>query len=174
MAEVYEKGKKYEGNRLKVEDIIKRAEVAQRKKDLFEDLYRDAYEFALPQRQLYGYWEGNSQGNKKMARVFDSTAISSTQRFANRLQSGIFPPQRKWARLEPGPDIPEDRRSQAQTILDIYGEKMFAVLKQSNFDIAIGEFLLDLAVGTAGMLVMPGDDVSPINFIPVSDVSPRL
>jgi hypothetical protein len=66
MAEVYEKGKKYEGNRLKVEDIIKRAEVAQRKKDLFEDLYRDAYEFALPQRQLYGYWEGNSQGNKKM------------------------------------------------------------------------------------------------------------
>jgi hypothetical protein len=167
MAEVYEKGKKYEGNRLKVEDIIKRAEVAQRKKDLFEDLYRDAYEFALPQRQLYGYWEGNSQGNKKMGRVFDSTAISSTQRFANRLQSGIFPPQRKWARLEPGPDIPEDRRSQAQTILDIYGEKMFAVLKQSNFDIAIGEFLLDLAVGTAGMLVMPGDDVSPINFIPV-------
>ena len=86
MAEVYEKGKKYEGNRLKVEDIIKRAEVAQRKKDLFEDLYRDAYEFALPQRQLYGYWEGNSQGNKKMGRVFDSTAISSTQRFANRLQ----------------------------------------------------------------------------------------
>lgn len=167
MAEVYEKGKGYQGNRLKVEDIIKRAEVAQRKKDLFEDLYRDAYEFALPQRQLYGYWEGNSVGNKKMARVFDSTAINSTQRFANRLQSGIFPPQRKWCRLEPGVDIPYDRRSQAQEILDLYGEKMFAVLKQSNFDIAMGEFLLDLAVGTACMLVQPGDDVQPINFIPV-------
>jgi len=167
MAETYEKQKGYQGNRLKVEDIIKRAEVAQRKKDLFEDLYRDAYEFALPQRQLYGYWEGNSVGNKKMARVFDSTAINSTQRFANRLQSGIFPPQRKWCRLEPGVDIPYDRRSQAQEILDLYGEKMFAVLKQSNFDIAMGEFLLDLAVGTACMLVQPGDDVQPINFIPV-------
>jgi len=167
MAEIYEKQKGYQGNRLKVEDIIKRAEVAQRKKDLFEDLYRDAYEFALPQRQLYGYWEGNSVGNKKMARVFDSTAINSTQRFANRLQSGIFPPQRKWCRLEPGVDIPYDRRSQAQEILDLYGEKMFAVLKQSNFDIAMGEFLLDLAVGTACMLVQPGDDVQPINFIPV-------
>ena len=166
MAE-YGKKQKYEGKRLKVEDIIKRAEVAQRKKDEFESLYRDAYEFALPQRQLYGYWEGNAQGAKKMARVFDSTAINSTQRFANRLQSGIFPPQRKWCRLEPGQDIPVDRRAEAMAILDAYNEKMFTVIKQSNFDIAIGEFLLDLAVGTAGMLVLPGDDVQPINFIPV-------
>lgn len=164
---MYESNKKYKGNRLKVEDIIKRAEVAQRKKDEFESLYRDAYEFALPQRQLYGYWEGQAQGAKKMARVFDSTAINSTQRFANRLQSGIFPPQRKWCRLEAGPDIPEDRRAQALAILDLYNDKMFTVIKQSNFDIAIGEFLLDLAVGTAGMLVLPGDDVQPINFIPV-------
>lgn len=158
---------KYEGKKLPVEEIVKRAEVAQRKKDLFEDLYRDCYEFALPQRQLYGYWEGNSVGNKKMTRVFDSTAINSTQRFANRLQSGIFPPQRKWCRLEPGQDIPLDRRTQAQAVLDVYNDTMFSVIKQSNFDIAIGEFLLDLSVGTACMLVLPGDDVQPINFIPV-------
>jgi hypothetical protein len=167
MAEMNEKPQRYQGKKLKPDELIRRAEVAQRKKDLFEDLYRDAYEFALPQRQLYGYWEGNSVGNKKMARVFDSTAINSTQRFANRLQSGIFPPQRKWSRLEPGLDIPQDKKTQAQAILDLYNEKMFSVIKQSNFDIAIGEFLLDLSVGTACMLVQPGDDVSPINFIPV-------
>lgn len=158
---------KYQGNKLSVQDIMKRAGVAQSKKDLFEDLYRDCYEFALPQRQLYGYWEGNSVGNKKMTRVFDATAISSTQRFANRMQSGIFPPQSKWCRLEPGQDIPSDRRVEAQAVLDVYNEKMFAVIKQSNFDIAIGEFLLDLCVGTAAMLIQPGDDVNPINFIPV-------
>jgi hypothetical protein len=158
---------KYQGNRLSVQDIIKRAGVAQSKKDLFEDLYRDCYEFALPQRQLYGYWEGNSVGNKKMTRVFDATAISSTQRFANRMQSGIFPPQSKWCRLDSGQDIPADRRIEAQAVLDVYNDKMFAVIKQSNFDIAIGEFLLDLCVGTAAMLIQPGDDVSPVNFIPV-------
>lgn len=167
MAEMTENKQRYKGKKMKPDELIRRAEVAQRKKDLFEDLYRDAYEFALPQRQLYGYWEGNSVGNKKMARVFDSTAINSTQRFANRLQSGIFPPQRKWSRLEPGLDIPQDKKTQAQSILDLYNEKMFSVIKQSNFDIAIGEFLLDLSVGTACMLVQPGDDVSPINFIPV-------
>ena len=155
------------GMRLTPDQILKRQDAAQKKKDEFQQLYQDAYEFALPQRQLYGVWEGSSTGSNKMTRVFDSTAINSTQRFANRLQSVVFPPQRKWARLEPGPAIPEDRKAQAQAVLDAYGEKMFSVLRQSNFDIAIGEFLLDLAVGTAAMMVQPGDDVSPINFVPV-------
>lgn len=171
MAEMsYMKGtrrKVYQGKKMPTDEILRRAEKAQRDKDLFESLYTDAYEFALPQRQLYGYYDGNSKGAKKMTRVFDSTAINSTQRFANRLQSGIFPPQRKWCRLEPGTDVPVGQRDQAQAIMDVYMEKMFAVIKQSNFDIAIGEFLLDLAVGTACMMVQPGDDISPINFTPV-------
>jgi hypothetical protein len=154
--------------RLSPEDVLKRHDLALRRKDDFRDLYEDAYEFALPQRNLYdGYYDGKVGGSKKMQRVFDSTAINSTQRFANRLQSGIFPPQRKWCRLEPGPNIPEDRKAEAQAALDEYNERLFATLKQSNFDIAMGEFLLDLAVGTAVMMVQPGDDTSPINFIPV-------
>lgn len=154
--------------RLSAEDVLKRHDKALTKKEDFRSLYEECYEFALPQRNLYdGYYEGKVGGQKKMNRVFDSTAINSTQRFANRMQSGIFPPQRKWCRLEPGPDIPEDRKEEAQAALDIYSDKLFASLKQSNFDIAIGEFLLDLSVGTAVMMVQPGDDVNPLNFIPV-------
>ena len=44
---------------------------------------------------------------------------------------------------------------------------MFTILRQSNFDLAIGEFLLDLCVGTAVMLIQPGDDINPIQFTPV-------
>jgi hypothetical protein len=154
--------------KLSPEDILKRHDKALTKKEDFRALYEDAYEFALPQRNLYdGYYEGKVGGQKKMNRVFDATAINSAQRFANRMQSGIFPPQKKWCRLEPGPSIPEERKAEAQGALDIYTEKMFATLKQSNFDIAIGEFLLDLSVGTGVMMVQPGDDVNPINFIPV-------
>ena len=155
------------GMRLTPEQILKRQVAAQSKKDEFQQLYQDAYEFALPQRQLYGVWEGGATGSKKMQRVFDSTAINSTQRFANRLQSVVFPPQRKWAKLEAGSDIPADRKQQAQAVLEVYQDKMFTMLNQSNFDIAMGEFLLDLAVGTACMMVQPGDDVQPLNFIPV-------
>ena len=154
--------------RLSAEDVLKRHEKALIKKEDFRNLYEEAYEFALPQRNLYdGHYDGKVGGTKKMNRVFDSTAINSTQRFANRMQSGIFPPQRKWCRLEPGPDIPEDRKAEAQAALDIYNERLFSTLKQSNFDIAIGEFLLDLSVGTAVMMVQPGDEINPINFIPV-------
>ena len=155
------------GMRLTPDQILKRQAAAQSKKDEFQQLYQDAYEFALPQRQLYGVWEGGATGSKKMQRVFDSTAINSTQRFANRLQSVVFPPQRKWAKLEAGSDIPPERRQQAQAVLEVYQDKMFTMLNQSNFDIAMGEFLLDLAVGTACMMVQPGDDVQPLNFIPV-------
>jgi len=154
--------------KLTVEQLLKRHQLAQTRKENFRDLYEDAYEFALPQRNLYdGYYEGKVGGRRKMNRVFDSTAINSTQRFANRMQSGIFPPQRKWCKLEPGSDVPNERKIEVQQALDIYNEKMFAVLKQSNFDIAIGEFLLDLSVGTAVMLIQPGDAINPINFIPV-------
>jgi hypothetical protein len=156
------------GIRLKPEQIIARQQQAQTRKDEFQQIYQEAYEFALPQRQLYGVWEGGSTGTKKMQRVFDSTAISSTQRFANKLQSVVFPPQRKWSKLEPGSSIQDrNQRDQLQGVLDAYNEIAFASLKQSNFDIAIGEFLLDLAVGTACMMVQPGDDVSPLNFVPV-------
>jgi hypothetical protein len=154
--------------RLKPEDIIKRHEIALTKKEEFRSLYDEAYEFALPQRNLYdGHYDGKVGGSKKMNRIFDATAINSTQRFANRMQSGIFPPQTKWCKLEPGPDIPDDRKAEAQSALEVYNERMFSTIKQSNFDIAIGEFLLDLCVGTAVMMVQPGDDVNPINFIPV-------
>lgn len=152
-----------------VEDILKRHDIAQRRKDNWRQIYEDCYEFGLPQRNLYdGYYEGGgSPGQNKMVRVFDSTAINATQRFANRIQSGLFPPYAPWCRLEPGPEIPEERRLEAQMALDMYSDTMFSLLRQSNFDLAMGEFLLDLSVGTAVMLVQPGDDMSPIRFTAV-------
>ena len=102
-----------------------------------------------------------------MNMVFDSTAIHSTQRFANRIQSGLFPPYKKWCRLEPGNDIPADRKAEVQQAFDLYLDKMFGVLRQSNFDLAMSEFLLDLCVGTATMLIQPGDDVKSVKFTPV-------
>ena len=80
-------------------------------KDEWRSIYEDAYRYVLPNRNLYdGNYESSSPKTDKMSRVYDSTAIHSTQRFANRLQSGVFPPQRQWCRLVPGEEIPEERR----------------------------------------------------------------
>ena len=154
--------------RLNANQVADRSSKAFARKDLWRSRYEDCYRYALPQRNLYdGYYEGSIPGQNKMNMVFDSTAIHSTQRFANRIQSGLFPPYKKWCRLEPGDDIPPERRAEVQQALDIYLEKFFTVLRQSNFDLAIGEFLLDLCVGTAVMLVQEGDDTAPITFTSV-------
>jgi len=151
-----------------VEEIKKRYKIANTHKEQWRSIYEEAYEYALPMRNLYdGYYEGDVPGQNKMKRVFDSTAIHSTARFANRIQSSLFPPQRPWCRLQPGNEIPEQRKIEVQQVLDLYTEKMFGVMSQSGFDLAMGEFLLDLAVGTAVMLIQPGDEVTPIRYTAV-------
>ena len=150
---------------LEVREVKRRYKKAQTHKEQWRSIYEEAYEYALPMRNLYdGYYEGDVPGQNKMKRVFDSTAIHSTARFANRIQSSLFPPQRSWCRLEPGNEIPADRKVEAQQALDFYSQRMFAIMNQSGFDLAMGEFLLDLAVGTAVMLIQPGDDITPIRY----------
>jgi hypothetical protein len=78
--------------RLSAEDVLKRHDKALTKKEDFRSLYEECYEFALPQRNLYdGYYEGKVGGQKKMNRVFDSTAINSTQRLLIVCNLAIFP-----------------------------------------------------------------------------------
>lgn len=154
--------------RMTAQEILKRQEKADARKEEWRTIYEECYEFALPQRNLYsGYYEGKTAGKNKMARVFDATAINATQRFANRIQSALFPPYRAWCTLTPGNEIPEDRRAEIRQALEIYNEKMFDVIRQTNFDLAMSEFLLDLCVGTAVMLIQPGDEDAPVRFIPV-------
>ena len=154
--------------RLPTHTLMARFKKAMAHKDEWRSIYEDAYRYVLPNRNLYdGNYESSSPKTDKMSRVYDSTAIHSTQRFANRLQSGVFPPQRQWCRLVPGEEIPEERRIEVQRILDGYADKMFDVMRQSNFDMAMGEFLLELAIGTAVMLVQPGDEVQPIRYTAV-------
>ena len=159
---------------LSTQEIKKRYKKCHAHKEQWRSIYEEAYEYALPMRNMFdGYAESGTPGQNKMKRVFDSTAIHSTARFANRIQSSLFPPQRPWCRLQPGNEIPEEQKIEAQQVLDFYTEKMFAVMMQSGFDLAMGEFLLDLAVGTSVMLIQPGDELHPIRYtaIPAYHVS---
>ena len=79
----------------------------------------------------------------------------------------MFPPMRQWCRLEPGSAVPEQDRDRAQEIFDAYNDIMFDQLRQTSFDLAMGEFLLDLCVGTAVMMITPGDEVTPVRFLAV-------
>ncbi len=151
--------------KLPIDQVIKRASIADDRKEQWRNIFEECYEFSMPQRNLYGgYYEGRVPGQNKMDRVFDSTAINSVQRFANRLQSNLFPPYRNWCRLESGNSIPPEQQEKLGLALDMYGETLFSVIRQTNFDLAMSEFLLDLCVGTGVMLIQRGTDDVPVTF----------
>lgn len=155
--------------RLEPDKIAKRSANAWKIKDQWRDLRTSAYELALPMRNPYhSGGDGRtkqSPGIRKMNRVFDSTLMVMTTRLANRLQTELTPPFQKWAKLVPGAFIPDKNKAEVQKKLDGLNDAMFAALHVSNFDTAINEFYLDLAVGTGVMMVMPGNDEMPVRYI---------
>jgi hypothetical protein len=163
-----------------VRTLMKRRDQAWQIKQEWRDLHADAYEYALPQRNLFKTGQDTSSqhpagshravpgGQKKVDRVFDSTAVTSTINFANRIQSDLMPPFQRWASLQAGPMVPEDVKDEVNARLEQVTKTMFAVIHASNFDTAINETLLDLAIGTGGMLILEGPTPDqPVMYIPV-------
>jgi len=156
---------------LTVEQTIIRGNSADQEKQNWVSQYRDAYEFGIPMRNLYSTFQ---PGADKMVRVFNSTPIISTQKFASRLQANLTPPNQFWLDFLPGTEIREEDKDQSQLILQDVQKKFFGVIENSNFDTVITEYYLDLAVGTAAMLVMDGDDENPVIFTAVPNAQISL
>lgn len=147
-----------------IEALIARKQRAEGVKQHWQALLTDVFDYAMPDRQLF---TRTNQGQRKDFRVYDSTAVRSTMAFANRIQSDLMPPFQRWLTLTVGPTVPEQLRDQGNRLLEGINDRLFAVIQQSNFDTAINEFLLDLAAGTAAMLVLEGDESTLLHFIPV-------
>ena len=77
--------------KLTVKQVLKRADKADTKKAQWRSIYEEAYEYGLPQRNLYGGgYENNVPETNKSSKVYDSTAVNSVQRFGNRIQSALW------------------------------------------------------------------------------------
>jgi hypothetical protein len=137
-----------------IEAVLRRAEKARVKRNAFAALMRDVYAFAMPERDG---WTSYGYGQDRHVAVYDSTATTATARFANRLQSALFPPQQRWARLALPPEL--DAAPEAQPLQVDFAaatEKLFAHIGASNFDLAANEWAQELAAGTACMLIENG------------------
>jgi hypothetical protein len=127
----------------------------------FEPLYNDCYEYALPQR---GSFYATTPGERLDDKIFDATAVISTQEFASRLQAGIVPNYARWADLLAGSEIPAEERESVNNDLDEVTEYVFEIIHASNFAQEVHESFLDLAVGTAVLAVDEGDAMNPVIF----------
>lgn len=155
-----------------VSKLIDRAEDAWSRKQLWEDELEDVYEYAMPNRNRY---DDDSPGSSKTEKLYDSTAIQSTQSFASKLQNKLTPPFEDWFSLKMGPllerMLPEESKKKRQVSLQL--DKITNMVNQifnlGSFNQAVHEFYLDLATGQAGMLVQPGRSMDrPVKFTAVN------
>jgi len=127
----------------------------------FEDLYDEIFEYCLPQRQGF---KNYTPGQRRDDKIFDETAVVGVQEFASRLQSGLVPNFARWADFVAGSEVPDTEADEVNNKLDKVTEYIFEVLQTSNFAQEIHECFIDLALGTAVLLVTEGDAVNPIRF----------
>ncbi len=153
-------------DRLPVESVLKRSRRAWKVRGEWDSTLRDAYDLALPMRNLFNE---SGAGALKMDKVFDSTLMRGLVRFANKMQSQITPPFQKWANFTPGTNTRPDtdaylkRKRELDVIRDVVFSKMFV----SNFDTAIHEGYLDLGIGTLAILHLQGTQENPFRYVPV-------
>lgn len=139
-----------------VEDLLERVKTARNAHRHFEALMRDVYQLAMPDRDGWGSY---GLGADRHAQVFDSTAIVSASRFANRLQQALFPPGQRWMQLELPPEIPVEGNPDAQALavdLEAATDLFFRHIAASNFDAAVNEWAHDLGAGAGVLLVENG------------------
>lgn len=148
----------------RAKEILKRFEKAKGRKALWEELYRDAQEYAAPHRETF-YEQTPGQPKDGAQKVFDSTAQDAVMSGVSNLHSSLTPPMKRWIELKAGVALKGDK--QLDESLKAITEVLFSHLHNSNFDTQLVESYHDVFFGTAALLVFEGTEDKPFNFVNV-------
>ena len=152
-----------------VSALLKRFKVAKQHRTSWEQHWKECYEYALPQREVFNT---HAEGAKKNTKIYDSTALIATQRFASRLQSTLVPPFKKWAKLSAVSNVHKEFEHRINRGLEEMTDILFGYINQSNLATEAHEAFLDLAVGTGALLLDEGegDDLLKFTAVPLKEL----
>jgi hypothetical protein len=144
-------------------DLKEREKKAFDRQSFWHSTLDDVYEFFLPNRNLF---ESSTVGQKKMERIFDSTALEAIQQGASKLQENIAPIWSRWATFAPSDQTLQllaegDYGVTEQEIKDNLEKQaiiVFDYLNRSNFATQFYEHALDLLVGTGTLRIDENQD----------------
>lgn len=154
------------------EALLKSAAKTFETRDLNRSVFEDAYELLMPYRNTFS---GAPNVLRKPTKQFDSSGQISAANFVNSMQSGLTPVFTRWAMLQAGPGIPEDKKQAVNASLEKITEQVFAYLNTSNFATASAEMYFEWGMGTGVMWCHEGDARQPLNFVatPISQMGLR-
>lgn len=156
----------------RVQTLMRRFQAAKSRRSQWEPLWKDAYEYALPQRNGFS---NSAEGSQKMDKLFDGTALDATEQLAASLLSNLTPPWSQWFGLKPGPDLSEAQAESLSPLLEQAAKTIQAHFERSNFIVEIHQCYLDLVVG--GTAALQFEEAAPGSFsafkftaIPLSEI----
>lgn len=128
-------------------------------------IYQEAYDYAIPMRRPSGGVNGRP---RQPDRLFDMTAPMSAMYFAGNLQRDLFPAGQPTFELETGPIAAAALSAAERTAFDRELSRTSALIHPfflaGDWDTAIHEMCVDLAVGTGCILPVKGDASNPVMF----------
>lgn len=135
---------------------------AKEKTSRWHSIIRECYDYCIPNRNNVNLQDRS--GQERMQKVVDGTAVEAMYGFANELQSSLIPSGMPWVKMKPGIATRPEDFSEASDSLDFWSSIIFEDIRNSNFDSAAHESLLDVGVGTGAIKVVGGDSKQRLIF----------
>jgi hypothetical protein len=142
---------------MKPEDLVKRLSTLKDLRSTWEEHWQDVGNFVYPRRRDF-ITMTKTKGEKRMSKVFDSTAIHANELLAAAIHGMLTNPATRWFRLAPVNADPANTqiRQWIEDVLDI----MYSVFNspQAGFSTAMFEDYMEYtAFGTSNLFV--GEDL---------------
>lgn len=149
-------------------EVMRRFSMAQARRANWESLWREAYEYALPQRNGFS---GVQPGSRQTDRLYDATALDASDQLAASLLGNLTPPWTQWFGFKPGPDLSPREAEALAPVLEKAAKIVQAHFDRSNFIVEIHQCYLDLVVGGTAALYLEESDPGAFSAFRFSAVS---
>jgi len=140
--------------------LLQRYETAKKHRDVWNTLWEECYDFALPQRS--GFYGDLNPGQKRNTRIYDATAMDAADQLAASLLGNLTPSWSQWFGLKPGPDVTPEQAKALAPVLEKAAKTIQSNFDRSNFAVEIHQCYLDLVVGGTASLFF--EEADPGNF----------
>lgn len=128
-------------------DFLQSYEQAKNIRSNWENLWKECYAYALPQREDFGLGGVRS---RRTDHIYDATAMDAVEQLAASLLGQLTPPWSAWFGLRPGPNMNARDAEILAPGLEKAAQLMQAHFDRSNFAVEMHQAFLDLVTaGTA-------------------------
>ncbi len=145
--------------------LLTRYAAAQKRRDGWESLWQDCYDFALPDRTGFTY--KTNGGAPRHDKIYDATAVDAAEKLAASLLGHLTPTWSQWFGLKAGPYLSDAEAETLAPILERAAKIIQNHFDRSNFAVEIHQCYLDLVVGGTASLYFGkarAGSVSAFNF----------